>query len=107
MPPAYAGASGDAARGAAVYAASCAACHGASGEGGPKAGSIVDGSYLGLVSDQGLRTTVIAGRPDIGHPDWRGDGTGAPLTGEQVSDVVAWLASMRPANPGAPYGGNK
>ncbi len=64
----------------------------------------MDGSFLGLVSDQALRTTVIAGRPDIGHPDWRGDASGAPLTDAQVTDVVAWLASMRPANPGSPYG---
>ncbi|MET0618940.1 MAG: cytochrome c [Thermoanaerobaculia bacterium] len=105
VPPAYAGPAGDPARGASVFAASCASCHGAGGAGGPKAGSLVDGSFLGLVSDQALRTTVIAGRPDIGHPDWRGDASGAPLTDAQVTDVVAWLASMRPANPGAPYAG--
>jgi mono/diheme cytochrome c family protein len=116
LPPPYAGdATGDVARGAAVFAAACASCHGDGGAGGPKAGSVVDGSFLGLVSEQGLRTTVIAGRPDIGHPDWRGDGKGAPLTSEQVSDVVAWLASQRPATPGgapscatgAPYGGGR
>jgi cytochrome c oxidase cbb3-type subunit III len=104
VPPAYAVGPGDAARGAAVFAEACASCHGAGGAGQDGAGSLVDGSFLGLVSDQGLRTTVIAGRPDIGHPDWRGDRGGAPLTGEQVSDVVAWLASMRPAMPGSPYG---
>jgi mono/diheme cytochrome c family protein len=115
VPPAYAGAAGDPSRGAAVFAAACASCHGQGGGGGAKAGSVVDGSFLGLVSDQGLRTTVIAGRPDIGHPDWRGDGKGAPLTPEQVSDVVAWLASQRPETPGgapsgatgAPYGGGR
>ena len=108
-PPAYAASPGNAARGADVFAAACASCHGASGAGGSKAGSVVDGSFLGLVTDQALRTTVIAGRPDIGHPDWRGDTAahGAPLTGEQVSDVVAWLASKRPANPGSPYGGTR
>ena len=105
VPPAYAGGGGDASRGAAVFAAACASCHGEGGAGGPKAGSLVDGSFLGLVTDQGLRTTVIAGRPDIGQPDWRGDGKTAPLTSQEVADVVAWLASQRPANPGAPYGG--
>ncbi len=80
-PPPYAGGAGDASRGEAVYAAACASCHGPGGAGGPKAGSIVDGSYLGLVSDQNLRTTIIAGRPDIGHPDWRGDGRGARAHG--------------------------
>ena len=106
VPPPYAGAAeaaGDAAEGAIVFSAACASCHGDSGRGGPKAGSVVDGSFLGLVSDQGLRTTVIAGRPDIRHPDWRGDVPGRALTAEEVSDVVAWLAAQRPATPGAPY----
>ena len=55
-----------------VFAMACASCHGPEGRGGPKGGSIVDPSYLALVSDQGLRTTVMAGRPDLGMPDWRG-----------------------------------
>jgi mono/diheme cytochrome c family protein len=101
-PPPYAGAPGDTTRGAEVFARACASCHGASGGGGPKAGSVVDGTFLGLVSDQSLRTTIIAGRPDIGQPDWRGDGT-TPLTAQDVSDVVAWLAAQRPAHPGQPY----
>ena len=63
--------------------------------------------FLGLVSDQSLRTTIIAGRPDIGQPDWRSDAPGAPLTGQDVSDVVAWLAAQRPAHPGQPYAGGK
>jgi cytochrome c oxidase cbb3-type subunit 3 len=104
-PPPYAGGAGDATRGAAVYATFCASCHGADGAGGPKAGSIVDGSFLGLVSDQGLRTTIIAGRPDIGQPDWRKDVPGRPMNGQEVSDVVAWLAARRPATPGRPYAG--
>jgi cytochrome c oxidase cbb3-type subunit 3/ubiquinol-cytochrome c reductase cytochrome c subunit len=65
----------------------------------------VDGSFLGLVSDQGLRTTIIAGRPDIGQPDWKSDVSGRPLTAQDVSDVVAWLAAQRPATPGQPYPG--
>ena len=99
-PPRYAGAPGDAVRGAAVYTARCASCHGADGTGGPskngaKIGSIVDRAYLALVSDQALRTLVIAGRPDLDHPDWRGDGGGKPMTGAEVSDVVAWLVARR------------
>lgn len=94
--PPYAGSGGDAGRGAAVFAQSCAACHGPEGKGGPKAsGSIVDPSYLMLVSDQTLRTLIIAGRPDLGHPDWRDDSPGQPLSAQQVADVVAWLASKR------------
>jgi cytochrome c oxidase cbb3-type subunit 3/ubiquinol-cytochrome c reductase cytochrome c subunit len=104
LPP-YAAPPGDAQRGAATYAKACAPCHGADGVGvaGKAKGSIVDGSYLALVSDQGLRTTVIAGRSDLGMPDFRGDTGGAPLTATQVADVVAWLAAQRPQFPGRPY----
>ena len=89
-------------QGAAVYATACARCHGPGGQGGPKAGSIVDPSFLALVSDQSLRTTVIAGRPDLGKPDWREDTPGQPLTPEQISDLVSWLVGHRQAVPGRP-----
>jgi len=95
--PPYSGATGDSSRGAQVYASSCQSCHGADGKGGSAVGSIIDASYLSLVSDQYLRTVVIAGRPELGHPDWKNDVAGQPLTSAQVSDVVAWLASKRPA----------
>jgi cytochrome c oxidase cbb3-type subunit III len=103
VPPPYAATPGDAARGAGAYATYCSSCHGAEGKGGPKGGSIVDGSYLGLVSDQGLRTTVIAGRPEIGQPDWRNDVPGRAMTAAEVADVVAWLTSQRAEAPGRPY----
>ena len=68
-----------------------------------KAGSILDGSFLALINEQTLRTTVIAGRPDIGEPDWRGHIPGRAMTDDEVTDVIAWLMSQRPANPGQPY----
>jgi len=48
------------------------------------------------VSDQSLRTTVIAGRPDLGAPDWRGNVPGRSMSAQEVSDVVAWLTAKRP-----------
>ena len=63
---------------------------------------MADASYLSLVSDQYLRTTVIAGRADLGMPDWRGYTPGQPLTPQQVSDVVAWLIAQRRPVPGRP-----
>ena len=102
-PPPYAATSaGDPSRGATVFSTSCVSCHKAVAPGGDKTASIVDGSFLALVSNQNLRTTVIAGRPDLGHPDWRGVNN-QPLTAEQVTDVVSWLVSQRPADPGRPY----
>ena len=55
------------------------------------------------MSNQGLRTTVIAGRPDLGAPDWRGNLPGQIMTSQDVADVVAWLAAQRPEFPGKPY----
>ena len=86
---------GDPEQGLRVYAEACASCHGADGTGGAKGGSVVDAAYLTLVSDQALRTAVIAGRTDLGMPDWRSYIPGQPLTSQQISDVVAWLASHR------------
>jgi cytochrome c oxidase cbb3-type subunit III len=102
-PPYTALAPGDPQRGADSYRMYCASCHGANGRGGNKGSSIVDGSYLALTSDQQLRTIVIAGRPELGSPDWRGDVAGRPMSAQEVSDVVAWLSSQRTKFPGQPY----
>jgi cytochrome c oxidase cbb3-type subunit 3/ubiquinol-cytochrome c reductase cytochrome c subunit len=85
---------GDASRGAATYKTYCSSCHGSNGDGG-SAGSIVDPNFLNLVSDQGLRTTVVVGRADVGKPDWRGNVPGHPMSAQEINDVVAWLAARR------------
>lgn len=102
-PPYSSHLSGDAKRGSLSFSASCSVCHGENGEGGRKAGSIVEDSFLALVSDQGLRTTILAGRPDLGQPDWRGAGAARPLTDQEITDIVAWLSSRRATAPGRPY----
>src|SRR5581483_11062700 len=78
--PAYnAALPGNPEHGFAAYGVYCARCHGANGQGGPadgkevsgKAdpgksgwlGSIVDPSYLALISDQDLRSIIVAGLP--------------------------------------------
>jgi cytochrome c oxidase cbb3-type subunit 3/ubiquinol-cytochrome c reductase cytochrome c subunit len=94
---------GDPKRGAEVYTTFCVSCHGPNGRGTEKAGSIVDNSYLALVSDQSLRSTVIAGRPELGHPDWRNCVPGQAMTSAEVTDVVAWLSAQRTSTPGQPY----
>ena len=102
--PSYAPKSaGDAHRGEVAYKTYCESCHGSGGGGGRKASAITDDSFLALVSDQGLRTIVIAGRPELGAPDWRGNVPGKPMSDQEVTDVVAWLASRRVQNPGQPY----
>jgi len=87
---------GDPVRGEEVFRMRCASCHGPQGMGGAEAGGVVDPDYLGLVTDQALRSAVIFGRSDLGMPSSRG-GVGGGLAPREVSDVVAWLAAHRPA----------
>jgi len=94
---------GDTGRGELAYKTYCESCHGAEGRGGQKGSAITDGAFLALVSDQGLRTVVVTGRPELNAPDWRGNAPGKPMAEQEVTDVVAWLASKRVRNPGQPY----
>jgi cytochrome c oxidase cbb3-type subunit 3/ubiquinol-cytochrome c reductase cytochrome c subunit len=97
-PPAYAsGLKGDAAHGRQVYLTACARCHQQPSQ------NILNPTYLALVNDQTLHTVIVAGRPDLGQPDWEGDIPGRALTDQEVTDVVAWLASQRTQTPGQPY----
>lgn len=98
QPPPYAQAqAGDAQRGRQVYQARCAMCHAQSNQ------EVTSPVYLALVSDQALRSIIIAGSPDIGHPDWRHDSAGGkpapPLSREDVDDILSYLASVRNSAP--------
>jgi mono/diheme cytochrome c family protein len=98
--------SGDTAHGQAVFTQYCARCHGAQGDGNPAAGvtgSILNPTYLSLISKQGMRSIIVAGMPGEGMPDWKDDVAGKPMTDADVTDVVAWLASHRVTNPGQPF----
>jgi mono/diheme cytochrome c family protein len=112
--PSYTGTQLNSGQGRKTFAEFCARCHGADGKGrkgttddpNAVAGSIVDPSYLALVSDQSLRSTIVAGRPDQGMPDWRSDATGPgahAMTDQEIGDTVAWLAAQRAQYPGQPY----
>lgn len=117
IPPAYASASaGDPIAGFRAFTTFCGRCHGAQGAGSSSKssvlpsseanGSIVDPAYLALVSDQSLRSTIIAGKPGEHMPDWHSDATGSSartMTDQEITDTVAWLASQRIATPGQPY----
>lgn len=103
-PPSYAAkTAGDVARGGVAYKTFCESCHGPNGSGGQKGSSITGGSFLALLTDQELRTMVIVGRSDRGAPDWRNNLPGHPMSDQEITDVVAWLAAKRVAAPGQPY----
>lgn len=93
-PPPYAQTqTGDSHAGEQIYEGRCSACHARSHQ------QITSPDYLALVGDQALRSIIIAGRPDIGHPDWSHLGPGGksagPLSAQDVDNVVAYLASLR------------
>lgn len=97
-PPPYTQAKpGDANRGHQAYELRCAICHKESAQ------EITGKTYLALVSDQALRTFIIAGRADIGQPDWRHDSRNGqpttPLAPQEVDDIVTYLSTLR--NPAA------
>jgi len=90
-------------RGAVVFARACAACHGDHGQGIREEGELVrtihEPAFLALTSNQVLRRYAITGRPDLGMPSYakaRPDNPNfVPLTDEEVTDLVALLASWR------------
>lgn len=88
---------GDVRRGQSAFVARCASCHGADNK--QHTGSVVDPAYLSLISDQGLRSILIAGVPGQDMPDWHWYPMGA-LTDAEVTDIVTWLGSKRSPTPG-------
>jgi mono/diheme cytochrome c family protein len=85
---------GDVTRGANVFRTYCLRCHTDDAR-ARSAGSVIDESFLALTSDQALRTAVITGRPDEGAPSWRECQSGQAMSEQDISDVVAWMASHR------------
>jgi mono/diheme cytochrome c family protein len=90
-----------------LFVPACAKCHGDQGQGAQNEGhseghpvaAINDPVFLSLISDQALRRYILTGRPDLGMPDYaartgRTD-TYKPLTSQQITDLVALLASWR------------
>ncbi|MGA2437326.1 MAG: c-type cytochrome [Acidobacteriaceae bacterium] len=127
---------GDVAHGKQAFADYCAQCHGADGTGGispsrqpagslippalraapVRTGSLVDPAYLALISDQGLRSFILAGQTEQDAHDWRAYVCAPTSTtfvdrqltnlsdfNREITDIVAWLAAHRIATPGQPY----
>jgi len=85
--------SGDGNRGKLLFAQYCVLCH-RPGVIGP----VSDPNYLSLVTNQNIRTSIIVGRPDLGMLSYRNLKLGRALSNQDISDVVTYLASLRPAN---------
>jgi cytochrome c oxidase cbb3-type subunit 3 len=72
-------------RGAKLYAAHCAGCHGSTGRGNPGAPDLIR-SIVVLTDEKGILISPVLrdGRPDQGMPK-------PNLTEPQIADLVAWL----------------
>ncbi len=95
-PPYQSQATANPAAGEALYRSSCLRCH------APGPSSILDPTYLALISDGGLRTIIVAGMPAQGMPDWHGY-PGGPLEDQQIADVVAFMVRHRTPAAGQPF----
>ncbi len=90
-------------KGAAVFARACAMCHGSHGQGvehgNETVNTINDAVFLALISNQALRRYAITGRQDLGMPAYAAARPGSaefvPLSDQEVTDLVALLASWR------------
>jgi len=84
---------GDPDRGQRLFEVHCAGCHKSSRE------QIDSPLYLALVGDQALRSMILAGRPDIGQPDFMHDdpagSAASPLSAQDVDDIVTYLSVLR------------
>lgn len=97
VPPAYEShAEGGIDAGEVLYRADCLRCH------APGPSSILDPTYLSLISNGGLRTWIVAGKPHGGMPDWRGYPGGA-LSDQQVTDLVSFMVAHRTPASGQPF----
>lgn len=109
LPPYHQPTGGNVQHGQEVYQQRCVGCHQQNGRQQPNSPV-----YLSLVSDDALRSIIIAGRPDIGQPNWRmlggwrpGEKPGMaaqlmtplqPLAPQDVTDVVTYLHAQRNPN---------
>lgn len=84
--------SGDPARGAPVYAARCASCHGKDGRGG-KYNALSNPELLASASDGFLATTIERGRAGTPMPAFA-----EKLSAREIGDVVALLRSWQKPN---------
>lgn len=103
----FASGPGNPAAGQQAFGTFCASCHGSDGNGarltnGSITGSLLDSSYLALITDQGLRSIILAGQIDGQPHNWHSYGP-RPMSDADITNIVAWLASHRVATPGQPY----
>ena len=77
LPPYTSAATADSSNGSKIFETQCAKCH--------SGGTLLDPDYLALISNQSLRSMIVAGHRNL-HAGW---------TDQETTDTVAWLAAHR------------
>ena len=80
--------------GADLYAANCSRCHGADGQGTPRASSLNVKGYLEETSDQAIQQIITLGVPDTAMPSW-----GDRMTDIEIRAIVGFIRSWEPTAP--------
>lgn len=84
---------GDLIRGADVYEKNCVRCHGKAGVRGNSV-SLLNPELLAAASPAFLQFAIVNGRPPTPMPAFQGK-----LSEQEITDVVSWLWSFKPALP--------
>jgi len=84
---------GDPKRGAQVFEQNCQSCHGTATKRG-NALSLHNPELLAAASPAFLQFAIVHGRPPTPMPAFEGK-----LSGQEITDVVTWLWSFKPAAP--------
>ena len=94
-------AAGDPVPGEAVYASTCATCHGPTGEGLPGLGlPLIDNDFIQSMTDDELIAFIRVGRPADDPENTTGvamppNGGNPTLTDQDLADVVAYLRELQ------------
>lgn len=85
-----------AARGQALYARHCSACHGADGQGRVRgnAAALNNPDFLAWASDEFLRTTIARGRRETEMRGWAQE-AGGPVKPAEIRDLVAFMRTWQ------------
>lgn len=91
---------GDVTRGARVYDANCAVCHGSEGQG--RVGVKLTQDFPAIDLTAFVRQAVVAGVPGTRMPAWS-QAHGGPLSEQEINDVTAFVESLGSGrSPAAP-----
>jgi mono/diheme cytochrome c family protein len=77
-----------------LYAQSCTRCHGAEGQGTPRAPSLNVKGYLAETNDAALQQIITLGVPGTSMPAW-----GDRMTDAEIKAIVGYIRSWEPTAP--------